>query len=94
MSLFMIRIQLPSPSTAGDYAELRDAMEKAGASKQIVSDTGRSFELPHAEYCLESSLSIGEVRDRVVSYAKKVDRDPSVMVTEGVNFSWRLQPSD
>ena len=90
MAQYMIRVVLHGAS-GEDYEALHEAMGDSGASRSIQSDDGELYDLPDAEYYLESDRLGPDVRDIVVALASKVRPDPSVLVSRATGFFWRLK---
>lgn len=91
MAEYMIRVVLHG-AAGDDYAKLHEAMEASGAARQIRADDGEFYDLPDAEYYLETDRSGTDVRDIAVSIASKVRLGPSVLVSKATAFFWRLAP--
>ncbi|MGD1096674.1 MAG: hypothetical protein ABSB35_32350 [Bryobacteraceae bacterium] len=65
MSGFNVRVELHS-ATYQDYENLHGAMARAGFSRQILSDGGKTYQLPTAEYIKSADLT----RIQVLNQAK------------------------
>lgn len=91
MAEYMIRIVLHG-ADGEEYDQLHEEMEAAGASRSIRADDGKLYDLPNAEYYLETERLGADVRDIVVEIAAAIRPDPSVLVCKATAFFWRLQP--
>lgn len=94
MADYTVRIVLHD-ATATHYQRLHEAMEAAGAKRQIRGDSGILFDLPDGEYVMSNSLTAVRLRDAVVDIATavKAEPSPSVLVTETLSWAWMLRPA-
>ncbi|MBA4012641.1 MAG: hypothetical protein C0481_12300 [Phenylobacterium sp.] len=86
---FIVRIEMHAASY-DEYEALHEAMRDVGFYKYIVSDDGRVFHLPDAEYY---GLSYGphtDVRDRMMLVADSVKPGSFVLVTQSDGIAWKL----
>jgi len=93
MSSFTVRVELNNPGP-GDYDDLHKKMAAAGFSKIIISNDGKKYHLPDAEYNYESeSTSTEQVLDKAYAVAKAVQGSPRVLVTKSNGRMWQgLKP--
>lgn len=95
MSNFSVRVEILGYPTAQQYEQLHAYMEGAGFSRFIVSDDGRRFKLPPAEYDFSStSLNAEGVRQRAAAAVAWVSTCNRVYVTEALMRAWSgLEPA-
>ncbi|WP_453978567.1 hypothetical protein [Brevundimonas sp. Marseille-Q4549] len=93
MARYLIRVVLHG-ATAVHYSMLHDQMERAGAKRRVIGTDGVVYDLPDAEYVLESAYSTTKVRDAVIAIAcgAKAKPDPSVLVAAYNDLTWQLRP--
>ena len=84
MANFTVRVELHNAQWS-DYDQLHAAMEQKGFSRQIISDDGKTYQMPWAEYNGSANLSSAQVRDIAKAAA---DTTGSVFVTEAVTRAW------
>lgn len=72
----------------GDYDILHSAMEREGFTRTIVSDKGKEYHLPPAEYNKEGNFTIEQVKDSAKRAAAVTKKEFAVLVTESNGRSW------
>lgn len=87
MKRFTVRVELHGDDP--DYQLLHDEMEKANFFRTIKGDTGNIYQLPDAEYNYSANVSRGIVLDRAYAIANRVQKSPSVLVSESVGRAWK-----
>ena len=87
MANFTVRIELHRAEWA-DYERLHAAMEQKGFSRQIISDDGKAYRLPWAEYNGSGNLTCTQVRDIACRAANSTGKQSAVFVTEAVRRAW------
>ena len=88
MPKFTTRVQLNGNPTWDDYTRLHAAMRAQGFSQAITDTQGAVYQLPHAEYNLESTLSRKEVLSSAKQAAVTVWSDFSILVTQSAGRTW------
>ena len=92
MAGFTVRVELHKAS-GDDYAELHEAMERRGYTREIKTARG-TWRLPTAEYNLEdSSMETPEVRDQALEIAESVKSKPTpwILVTKSQGRAWSTE---
>jgi hypothetical protein len=87
MSSFLVRIELHN-AIWSDYNALHVAMERAGFSRLIQSDSGKWFRLPTAEYKIVSSDGVVAIRDRARNAANLTGKANAVLAVDYSSSSW------
>ncbi len=87
MSQFTVRIELHD-AVYKDYEALHSAMERAGFSRLIAGDNGRTYHLPWAEYNGSGNLSAVQVREIAQQSADSTGKRNAVLVTEAGARAW------
>lgn len=94
MTMFTVRIELHEVYShkpgQREYTKLHEEMEKHGFSRTILGESGRTFQMPSAEYHLIGDYTLTDIRDRVVIIAQNVWASVCVLVTEG-SCAWYLK---
>lgn len=90
---YIVRLEMPDPTTCDQYAELHDRMRSIGFLKEIRGDSGVLYQLPDAEYHGYSHLDCVALRDLVQGIADQVRGEGGVLVTECPSAAWRLMPA-
>lgn len=82
MSTFIARVQL-TVNTSKNYTILRDAIIKAGFTKNIKGQHGAIYILPNGNYLIESGKTIDEILTTVKAVINKIgDKGAQVLITE------------
>jgi hypothetical protein len=84
---FTVRVELHNAQWS-DYEQLHAAMEQKGFSRQIMSDDGKTYQMPWAEYNGSGSLTSPQVRDIAKAAAETTGKQNSIFVTEAVSRAW------
>jgi hypothetical protein len=87
MANFTVRVELHKAAW-NDYDRLHTAMEQKGFSRQITSDTGKTYHMPWAEYNGTGNLTSAQVRDIAREAADSTGKQNAVFVTEAVSRAW------
>jgi hypothetical protein len=90
---YVVRIEMPDPTSWAQYALLHTKMADMGFFKEIVGDTGARYQLPDAEYYGSSKLGCERLRDAIQYVADSVRFGSGVLVTEASRAAWRLRPA-
>ncbi len=88
MALFIVRIELHGASY-GDYENLHKAMQNVGFSRQI-SNGGRNYQLPTAEYCVNESRNVSFVLSVAQKAANSTGKTSWILVTQSAATDWAL----
>lgn len=91
MASYLIRVVLHG-AQAEHYELLHERMGWIGAERTITADDGQTYDLPDAEYRLDSLASVSEVRNNVCIVAEGVKAYPlpAVLVVEFQRCAWQL----
>ena len=87
MAQFTVRVELHD-AKYDDYVTLHAAMEHQGFSRLIMSDDGKSYHLPWAEYDGAANLTSAQVRDIAKTAADSTGRRNAILVTESKSRAW------
>jgi hypothetical protein len=87
MAIFTTRVELHNASYS-DYETLHAAMERRGFSRQITSDSGKTYNLPTAEYNREGALTRQQVLDSAKAASAETGKRFAVLVTEAEGRIW------
>ena len=87
MANFTVRVELHKAEWT-DYERLHAAMEQKGFSRRIVSDDGKTYHMPLAEYNGTGNLTSSQVRDIAREAADSTGKHNAVFVTEAVSRAW------
>ena len=87
MPAFTTRVELHAASYS-DYETLHAAMARRGFSRQITSDSGRSYHLPTAEYDKSGNYSPEQVLDFAKAAAAETGKNYAVLVTQSQSRIW------
>lgn len=87
MALFTTRVELHNASYS-DYETLHAAMERRGFSRQITSDSGKTYHLPTAEYNRDGALTRQQVLDSAKAAATETGKKFAVLVSEADGRTW------
>lgn len=87
MASFTVRVELHQ-ATWADYETLHGAMEKKGFSRQIVSDDGKTYQLPLAEYNGFGTLDSSRVLNIAQEAANSTGKTYAVLVSESTSRHW------
>jgi hypothetical protein len=87
MANFLVRIELHEAGW-NDYETLHAEMADRGFSRKIKGDSGRTYQLPTAEYAIHTILGLASVRDLAAAAAKTTGRTFGVIVAEYSQSSW------
>lgn len=87
MANFTVRVELHHAEWT-DYERLHAAMEQKGFSRQIISDDGKTYHMPWAEYNGAGSLTSVQVRDIAKIAADSTGKQNTVFVTEAASRAW------
>lgn len=89
MPLIIVRVELHG-ATEQQYELLHAAMAKLGFSRYITDFAGGKFQLPTAEYAINSSLSASAIRVEVSKVAKAIGNNPWILVSKTSETDWEL----
>jgi hypothetical protein len=87
MTMYMIRPELHRANEA-DYQKLHPLMAANGMLRQIVSDDGRRYTLPPAEYVTVTTKTRAQVLAAAKACAAAVVPSYAVVVTEATGITW------
>ena len=87
MATFTTRVELHR-AYDDDYDVLHAAMERRGFSRQITSDSGKTYHLPTAEYNISGNKTRDQVLDLAKAAASETNKKHAVLVTESNGRSW------
>jgi hypothetical protein len=87
MSQYLVRVELHN-ANYDDYESLHAAMERAGFSRTIRGDDGKSYQLPTAEYHTAGNYSATGVRDAAAKAAASVGKRYAVVAAEASSIAW------
>lgn len=90
MSVFIVRVELHG-ALEGDYQVLHALMEKLGFSRSIVDSFGSRFQLPTAEYAINSTLTTEAIRDLVIKTAQSTGKSYWILVVQASDTGWFLK---
>jgi hypothetical protein len=84
---FTVRVELHN-ATYQDYENLHAAMGRAGFSRQIKSDAGKTYQLPTAEYIKSADVTRSQVLNQAKTAANSTGKTSGVLVTEAIGWTW------
>lgn len=84
---FTVRVELHS-AMYQDYENLHAAMARAGFSRQIRSDEGRTYQLPKAEYIKSADATRLQIVNQAKTAANSTGKASWVLVTEANGWAW------
>ena len=87
MATFTVRVELHQAQGL-DYDKLHTAMAKQGFSRLIISDDGRKFHLPWAEYDGTGSLTSEQVLNIAKAAVSSTGKSSAILVTEAKARAW------
>jgi hypothetical protein len=87
MAQFTIRIELHQAQWS-DYEHLHAALEQRGFSRQIISDEGKLYNLPWAEYNGSGNFTSTQIRDIARDAANSTGKSNAVLVSEAPTRAW------
>jgi hypothetical protein len=88
MPRFTTRVQLYGDPEWGDYQRLHTAMKGKGFTQTIKGSGGIEYELPHAEYNREASVTRDQVLKDAKAAAAPVWDHFCILVTECAGRIW------
>lgn len=88
MALFTIRVVLHDNATWQDYSNLASNMAARGMVDVVVSDDGRKFKLPPAEYTWSGDATIVQVHQAADEAAAKTGKRHAIFVSEATKRWW------
>ena len=88
MSHFITRVELHH-GTSDDYDQLHAAMARAGFSRMIRGSDGVTYHLPWAEYYVDSTSTIEQIRSAAVAAANTTGRAAAVLVSQASTVAWQ-----
>lgn len=90
MTTFMTRVELHS-ATYADYEQLHAAMARIGFRRTVLGSDGKRYQLPTAEYCIDSTNDAAWVRDQARGAADSTGRSSWVVAAQADAMAWYLQ---
>ena len=87
MARFTVRIELHNANW-NHYEAMYQHLANVNITDVIVSDEGRRYKLPPAEYNYEGNATAAQVLETAKQCAARVVSSYSVLVTESVRRSW------
>jgi hypothetical protein len=88
MSTFITRVELHH-ATEADYERLHSAMAQQGYARTIMSDDGRRYRLPWAEYCAVANWTLEEARTAAANAAASTGRSFAVLTSLTNGVAWQ-----
>ena len=88
MALFIVRIELHL-ALSSDYDVLHRSMAQAGFHRKI-RDGSTDYNLPTAEYSIESPANVFAIRDQAAQTAAVTGKAASVLAIEVKTIAWNL----
>jgi hypothetical protein len=89
MTRYITRVELRGSPTSKDYENLHAKMRAKGFERTIRGGDGKVYQLPHAEYYVESTLTTGQVMNHADEVAHSVWTKCSVITSDAPNSSWK-----
>jgi len=89
MSNYITRVELHG-ATYEDYEKLHAAMASAGFTRKVRADDGTIYQLPTAEYFVDSSLDVAAIRDAARAAANTTGRSSWVLAVKSDAMAWYL----
>lgn len=87
MNTYTVRIELDSNSYP-DFEVLHKAMSSLGFSKTIISNGGKEYYLPRAEYNLLTTYNKEEILNFAQNAVTKTGKSAEILVTESKARTW------
>jgi hypothetical protein len=87
MGTYTVRIELDS-NNYPDFEILHKAMSSSGFSKTIISDEGKEYHLPRAEYNLSTTYNRAEVLNLAENAVARTGKGAEILVTESKARTW------
>jgi len=87
MAKYLVRVELHG-ATWNDYEKLHSEMSYRGFSREVTSDDGGTYQLPTAEYVIQTSAGLEGVRGLAAEAAKTTGRKFGVIVAEYTRSAW------
>lgn len=87
MAKYLVRVELHRASW-DDYETLHAEMEYRGFSREITGDNGRTYQLPTAEYVIDTDSGLEGVRSLAASAAQATGRQFGVIAAEYSRSAW------
>lgn len=83
--LFVVRVMLRGADSS-DYDRLHEEMEGLSFEREVVSQSGETYQLPDAEYMVETNAPIDKIIEAAQHAAREVGKDAAVLVSEADNI--------
>jgi hypothetical protein len=87
MRNYLVRVELHD-ATWDDYESLHAEMADRGFSREITGDDGVSYQLPTAEYVINTASAVERVRALAAEAATTTRRKFGVIVAEFSRSAW------
>lgn len=87
MAAYTIRVELHN-ATWQNYVDLADDLARFGIVDVIVSDDGKRYRMPPAEYTYAGAATQGQIYERAKASAAGVVQKYAVLVTESNGRRW------
>lgn len=88
MASFTVRVELHDADW-DDYERLHSYMEKEGFARTIISDDGKTYQLPTAEYNLQNvNVTLADALEQAKRAATRTNKKFGVLVTESKGRTW------
>jgi hypothetical protein len=71
---------------SSDYDRLHEEMEGLSFEREVVSQSGETYQLPDAEYMVETNAPIDKIIEAAQHAAREVGKDAAVLVSEADNI--------
>ena len=87
MASFLVRIELHN-ATWADYDLLHAQMDYRGFSREITGSDGLAYQLPTAEYKIQTKATLEQVRSLAAEAAKSTGKKFGAIVAEYSRSGW------
>jgi len=87
MASFLVRVELHN-ATRDDYEALHLDMALRGFSREVIGSSGRTYQLPTAEYVIDTEHEVQAVRALAAEAARTTGRKFGVVVVEYSRSAW------
>ncbi len=92
MAKFVTRVELHG-ATYADYETLHTAMAAVGFRRSVLGTDGKWYQLPTAEYSIDTDNDLAWVRDAARRAANTTGRSSWVVSVKSDGMAWYLQPA-
>lgn len=88
MASYLVRVELHD-ATWDDYDTLHSEMAHRNFSRKIAGDNGRTYQLPTAEYVIQTAATLEAVRALAAQAANATGLNFGVIVAEYSRSAWQ-----